>query len=69
MQVEPMKPMLKALGNERLKLKCDIMLSNSAFTFNLRRYTKMARNQWILQQLGMTTLVAGAYTRSHFSST
>jgi membrane carboxypeptidase/penicillin-binding protein len=25
-QVEPMKPMLKALGTERLKLKCDVLV-------------------------------------------
>jgi hypothetical protein len=34
-----MKPQLKAPGNERLTLKCDILLSTSAFKFNLRRYT------------------------------
>jgi aspartyl-tRNA synthetase len=37
-QVDPIKPMLKAPGSERLKLKCDDMLSNFAFNFNLRRF-------------------------------
>jgi len=40
-QVEPMKPMLKAPGTKRLKLKYDILLSSFAFNFNLRRYTKL----------------------------
>jgi hypothetical protein len=34
-----MKPKLKAPGTERLKLKCDILLSTPAFKFNLCRYT------------------------------
>jgi hypothetical protein len=34
-----MEPKLKPPGTKRLKLKCDILLSNSAFKFNLRRYT------------------------------
>jgi hypothetical protein len=35
-----MKPKLKRTGTKRLKLKCDILLSTSAFKFNLRRYTQ-----------------------------
>ena len=35
-----MKPKLTPPGSKRLKLKCDILLSHSAFKFNLRRYTK-----------------------------
>ena len=35
-----MKPKLKPPGIERLKLKCDILLSTSAFNINLRRYIK-----------------------------
>ena len=38
-QVDPMKPKLKPPGTNRLKLKCDILLSTSAFKVNLRRYT------------------------------
>jgi hypothetical protein len=32
--------MLKAPGTIRLKLKCDILLSTSAFKINLRHYSK-----------------------------
>ena len=41
-QVEPMKPKLKPPETKRLKLKCDILvlLSTSAFKFNVRHYTK-----------------------------
>jgi len=39
-QVDPIKPMLKAPGTKRLKLRYDVPLSNFAFNFNLRRYTK-----------------------------
>jgi len=38
-QVNPIKPRLKPPGDERLKLKCDILLSTFAVKFNLRRYT------------------------------
>ena len=38
MQVDPIKPKSKPPGTKRLKLKCDILLSTSAFKFNLRRY-------------------------------
>jgi len=34
-----MKTKLKLPGTKRLKLKCDILLSTSAFKFKLRRYT------------------------------
>jgi hypothetical protein len=37
-QVDPIKPKLKPTGTERLKQNCDILLSNSAFNVNLRRY-------------------------------
>ena len=40
MQVEPMKPVLKAPGTMLLKLIYDEPLSNFAFNFNLRRYAK-----------------------------
>jgi hypothetical protein len=40
-----MKPMLKAPGSGRLKLKCDEPLSNFAFKFNLRRYSMGAIQQ------------------------
>ena len=39
MQIDPIKPTLKAPGIKLLQLKCDKPLSNFAFKFNLRRYT------------------------------
>jgi len=44
-QVEPIKSTLKAPGSMRLKLDYDCPLSNFAFKFHLRRYTKRALNQ------------------------
>jgi len=41
-QVAPIKPTLKAPGSKRLKLNFYGPLSNFAFKFNLRRYTKAA---------------------------
>ena len=41
MQVDPIKPTLKAPGSERLKLKYDEPLSNFAFNIYLRRYTEV----------------------------
>jgi hypothetical protein len=38
-QVEPVKHMLKPPGTKHLQLKCDILLSTFAFSFNLRRYS------------------------------
>ena len=38
MQVDPIKPTLKAPVSMSLKLKYDKLLSNVAFTFNLRRF-------------------------------
>ena len=40
MQVDPIKPTLKAPRTKRLKLKYNKLLSSFAFNFNLRRYTK-----------------------------
>ena len=37
-QVDPIKPMLKAHGTKRLKLKCEEPQSNFAFKVNLRHY-------------------------------
>jgi hypothetical protein len=37
-----MKLKLKAPGTKRLKLKCDVLLSTSAFKSNLHRYTLAA---------------------------
>jgi hypothetical protein len=38
-QIDPVKPKLKPPGTIRLKLVCDVLLSNFAFKFNFRRYT------------------------------
>ena len=38
MQVDPIKPTLKAPGNKRLNLESDEQLSSFAFKFNLRCY-------------------------------
>ena len=40
MQVDPIKPMLKAPGTKRLKLKYDEPLLRCAFKYNLRRYNE-----------------------------
>jgi hypothetical protein len=39
-QVDPMKPKLKPPGTKRSKLKCDMLLSTSAFNFNLHHYSQ-----------------------------
>jgi hypothetical protein len=39
-QVDPIKPSLKVPGSILLKLRCGGPLSNPAFNYNLRRYTK-----------------------------
>ena len=42
-----MKPKLKQPGNKRLKLKCELQLSTTAFKFNLRRQSQGTRcAQW-----------------------
>jgi len=40
-----MEPKLKPPGTKRLQLKCDIVLSTSAFNSNLRRYIKLEERQ------------------------
>ena len=40
MQIDPIKPALKAPGIKRLELINDGPLSNIAFNFNLRRHSK-----------------------------
>jgi hypothetical protein len=40
-QVDPIKPKLEPPGTKRLKPKCDIPVSTSAFKFNLRRYSQL----------------------------
>jgi len=43
-QVDPIKLKLKPPGTERLRLKCDILLSSSAFKSDLRRYISAVVN-------------------------
>jgi len=62
-----MKPKLKPPGTKRLKLKCGILLSTSAFNFNLRRYSLVHQDDRTYHLKKMSA--AGAFTRSHFSST
>ena len=45
MEVDPIKPTVKALGTKRLKLKHDELLSIFAFNLDLRRYTVAGRGQ------------------------
>ena len=40
MQVDPIKPILKAPGTKHLKLKCDELLSSFAFKLNLHHYSE-----------------------------
>jgi hypothetical protein len=39
-QADPINIMFKPPGTKCLKLRCDILLSTSAFKFNLYRYAK-----------------------------
>ena len=41
MQVDPIRPTLKAPGTERLKLNHEELPLNFSFKFNLRRYIKV----------------------------
>ena len=61
MQVDPIKPTLKAPVTKRLKLMCDDPLSKFAFNSNLSRYNE---DDEVVQ-----AYIAGAYTRSLLSST
>jgi len=56
-----MKPVFKAPGYERLKLKWDVMLSSFAFKFKSRRYTKAAVNA-CLAAAGVTVAVGGGFS-------
>jgi len=66
-QADPIKPMLKAPGTERLKLKHEKLLSNFGFKFNLRRYTQVISINALDNKIVDGTL-AGAYTGPLFSS-
>jgi len=61
-QVDPIRPNLELPGAKHLKLNCDEALSNFAFKFNLRRYTKE-------RDYTLSAFEAGAYTSPLFGST
>ena len=71
-QLDPIKPTMKAPGIKLLKLKYDKPLSNFAFKFNLRHYNSEhnIHKQRQLRELAEIngTIKAGAYTRPLFSS-
>ena len=67
MQVDPIKPALKAVGTKRLKLNYDGPLSKIAFNFNLRRFNKAPAAFGLCTYL-LNTGWAGAYTRPPHSS-
>jgi hypothetical protein len=48
-QVDPIKPILKAPKTKRLKLEYDVLPSNFAVKFTLRRYTA-AHRTWRARQ-------------------
>jgi len=48
-QLDPIKPTLKAPGTKRLKLKYDGPVLNFAFEFNLRLYTMVCFDIFILR--------------------
>jgi hypothetical protein len=45
-QVDPIKPTLKARGTKRLKPQQDEVLSSFAFNLSLRRYSTAATRRW-----------------------
>ena len=64
-----MTPKLKPPGTKHLKLKCDVLLSTSAFSFNLRRYSVLHVNDLRELHSAVDALLAGAHTPPIFSST
>ena len=82
MRVVPVNPTLKAPVSKRSKLKCDKLLSNVAFNFNLRRYMKVGWNYIVVDEghrlknheSKLSKVLAAAYTARpytppHLSST
>ena len=54
MQVDPIKPILKALGSHCLKLEYDELLSNFAFDSNLRRYSAVYKGMLMRDAVTVT---------------
>jgi len=70
-QVDPIKPTLKAPGSARLKLKYDNLLSRFAFHFNLRRHNKAVireARRATRTNFPSSVLQAGAYRGQHSST-
>jgi hypothetical protein len=62
-QVDPIKPTLKAPGNKLLKLKYDEPLLNFAFNSNLRHYDMGLVSCDAAQASFISSFTVGAYTR------
>jgi len=56
-QVDHIKPTLKPPGPKRFKLQCDILLSTSAFKFNMRRYVMVPGGAEVLVAVAGNVLV------------
>jgi hypothetical protein len=58
-QIDPIKPTLKASGTKRLALNCDDPLSSLGFNFNLRRYTAASPTRsWTTRTLPSTAMIS-----------
>ena len=60
-QGDPIRPTLKAPGTKRLRLKSDEPLSNFAFKFELRRYTKLGFIVFLMSFIGYMQIQARGY--------
>jgi len=59
-QLDPIKPTLKAPGTKRLKLKSDEPLLKFAFSFNLRRYSQVHSRTFRVEEPSAPAAGAGA---------
>ena len=57
MQVDPIKPTVKAPGTRRLKPELDNLLSSFAFNFNLCRYNKSVLKNLLTSSLAAFDLL------------
>ena len=61
MQIDPVRPVLKAPGTKRLKLKYNETSLNFAFKFDLRRFVKANMTAALASEHGaVASLVGGA---------
>ena len=72
-QIDPIKPKLKPPGTKRFNPNCDVLLSTSAFKFNLRRCITELESEadfpYDMEEFRGVLVKAGAYTRPLFGST